>query len=154
MYAQGGETLRKETGYYIKTINGIMEKQFNRKLKEYDLTKSQFDILLYLWKHPNEDVKQRDLENFFKVSNPTITGILDRLQDKGLIARVHCPSDKRIHHIVLTEKCGEFMQNLAMQKPYLEKNVETILGKEETDLLKALLDKVLNGLLEKEEFDA
>lgn len=57
-----------------------------REAARYDLTPAQASILMYLEKadHP---VNQRELENYFRLSNPTVTGLMKRMEAKGFIRR-------------------------------------------------------------------
>ena len=52
----------------------------NEGLKKYDLTKSQRDVLGYLHFTDKDPVIQKDIEEHFHISNPTVTGILNRLE--------------------------------------------------------------------------
>ena len=76
----------------------------NEGLKKYDLTKTQRDILGYLHFTDKNPVIQKDIEEHFHISNPTVTGILNRLEQKGFIERKQSLKDKRVRTIVLTKK--------------------------------------------------
>ena len=75
----------------------------NEGLKKYDLTKTQRDILGYLHFTDKNPVIQKDIEEHFHISNPTVTGILNRLEQKGFIERKQSLKDKRVRTIVLTK---------------------------------------------------
>ena len=93
-----------EIGFYLSLIKKKMDKHMNEGLKKYDLTKTQRDILGYLHFTDKNPVIQKDIEEHFHISNPTVTGILNRLEQKGFIERKQSLKDKRVRTIVLTKK--------------------------------------------------
>jgi len=58
-----------------------------------------------------------DVSRLMHVSNPTVTGLIDRLEKSGYVKRVPCKCDRRVTNITPTKK-GE-----AMAKTFL-KNVQ------------------------------
>ena len=92
-----------EIGFYLSLIKKKMDKHMNEGLKKYDLTKTQRDILGYLHFTDKNPVIQKDIEEHFHISNPTVTGILNRLEQKGFIERKQSLKDKRVRTIVLTK---------------------------------------------------
>ena len=49
-------------------------------------------------------MEQGDIEEALKLSNPTVSGTLDRLERKGLVKRLPDPENRRVNQIALTEK--------------------------------------------------
>lgn len=145
--AEGSE---KTVNFYFRTINNLMRKSLNRQLKDLDLTKSQLDILSYL-AHQKEPVIQRDIENFFHISNPTVTGLLNRLEQKGYIERKSCESDKRIRFIQLTEKELELRKRFERDKFGIDAACKEILSDEEEKELICSLKKLMKYLVKKED---
>ena len=78
------------------------------------------------------------------VSNPTVTGILNRLEHKGLIERVECPSDARVRNIVVTEKALEIDKQLQIKFREAEEELIASLSEKEADELQRLLKKILH----------
>ena len=69
-----------------------MEKNLNKELEIIDLTSMQAHVLIYLYKNKNNIINQRDIEREFELTNPTVNGILNRLENKGFIAKA--PKEK------------------------------------------------------------
>ncbi|WP_455544193.1 MarR family winged helix-turn-helix transcriptional regulator [Intestinibacter sp.] len=95
--------------YLFKQIHLKFEYNRNKNLEKYNLTSAQMDILVYLNNNKDLSVTQRDLEIALKVKNPTITGILNRLEEKKLINRRKNLNDKRSKIISLTDKSCKIM---------------------------------------------
>ena len=109
--------MRRHIGFLLKQANLLHQMQLNQIFKEFDLTASQTFSLIYLFeaKRAQKEVNQKDIEREMDVSNPTVTGILNRLEHKGLIERVECPSDARVRNIVVTEKALEIDKQLQIK---------------------------------------
>ena len=79
----------------LKMIQKTFEERRNKHLSKYNLTSSQQEILFYLGFHEGEPIHQREIEKWFRLKNPTVTGILNRLEEKGFIVRKTKENDKR-----------------------------------------------------------
>ena len=82
-------------GFLIKQINNVYEKDLNEKLKGLGITASQCAVLDYLFHTSKDEVSQRDVERHLSLKNPTVTGILKRLDEKGYIFCVPNENDRR-----------------------------------------------------------
>ncbi|MDD7282110.1 MarR family winged helix-turn-helix transcriptional regulator [Floccifex sp.] len=137
-------------GLYINMISRNLKNKVDEKLKEIDLTKSQSDILHYLSLHEHEYVVQKDLEKAFQISNPTVTGLLNRLEQKGYIKRISNPNDKRAKQIILQDKARDV---LSMVENQIEENENILLKgftKQEADDFLKYINKALNNLTKEE----
>lgn len=91
----------KDRGLRVMVLLGIIGKmqrvQADRELEKLGLTSVQMEVLMYLLKREHEGcgVTARELERRFRVSNPTMSGILKRLEKKGMIERTASEKDKR-----------------------------------------------------------
>lgn len=140
-------------GFYFRRINQAIEKIVNRKSKSMDLTKSQCDLLSYLYKNRNQKIIQRDIEHYFHISNPTVTGILNRLSQKGYIERVKSEDDRRVHYIQITQKTNDLCSCFLTQKEMIDKMLTQGLDNQEKIVLKDLLSRVLDNLITIEKED-
>lgn len=75
----------------------------NRELTDLELTAAQGRIIGYLTHH-EELPCARDLEDFFDLSHPTVSGLLSRMEDKGFIRLLPDGRDRRVKRIHLLEK--------------------------------------------------
>lgn len=76
---------RLPIGFLFKQINNVYEKDINNQLKGIGITSSQCEVLNYLFRCDKEEVNQKDIEKALSLKNPTVTGILQRLDEKGYI---------------------------------------------------------------------
>ncbi len=73
-------------------------------VRQSGLTHAQFDIIATLGNTPGMTYKE--LGDKTLITKGTLTGVIERLEQKGLVARVRCCDDKRSFHVRLTP-CGE-----------------------------------------------
>jgi len=88
---------------WVKLISDYIEKAANQHLKPFNLTLSQIRILNFLRERKGEKTSQKDIEDYFEVTHPTVIGILKRLERKGFVTSEFDSEDKRVKNIYLTE---------------------------------------------------
>ncbi len=76
-----------------------------------DLTMPQLKVLLLLGRHGSAPVSW--LASRMDVSPPNITGILDRLEQRGWVRRMSDPQDRRVVRIVLTSEGERLLHELS-----------------------------------------
>lgn len=134
-------------GRMIKIISNYMDKSCNNDLSQINMTRSQMGTLIYLHKCKNKniEVNQVDIEKEFKLKNPTVTGILNRLEDKGYIMRVSSNKDKRYKKIELTSSGVEIVENGKSKAEKLEDELVSNLSQSEKEKLRELLIKMVEN---------
>jgi DNA-binding MarR family transcriptional regulator len=119
-------------------------KQFQRRtMREASLTPAQYFILSLLWEKDRMPFK--DLAAASLTSRPTITGIVDSLEKKGLVTREPNPGDRRSLLVSLTEK-GRTLRQATPTLETIFMSCCSSLTLSETQQLSTLLQK-LNGTL-------
>ncbi len=88
--------------YLLTTAQHTVFQYLNGKLADYDVTPSQYGVLSCLWQREFATPKQ--ISEILCLETSTISGVLDRMQKKGLIDRVINKEDRREVRVVPTEK--------------------------------------------------
>lgn len=127
----------------IKKSSLTFDKLSNQLLTPYDLTSSQFKILMVLYHAPGDSVRQADIESKFSMTNPTVTGLVQKLEGKDLVKRVPHPKDKRSKVLVLTERAMDMKDELLALADSLEQQMTAKLTGAERERLASLLEKML-----------
>ena len=78
-------------------------------------------------------------------SNPTVTGILKRMERKGLITRVVGSRDRRCKEVRLTEKCARLGERLHPKAGTMIDQMFQGFTQEEFDTLNCLLRRLLEN---------
>ena len=139
---------RKTIGFLFKQINNVYEKEFNNRLKRLGITSSRCEVLDFLLQSSKDEVTQRDIERALNLKNPTVTGLLKRLDEKGFILSVPSGKDKRCKNIYLTEKAYDIQRRMEMERKKLDKMLTLGMTKKEIDALYKMLNRVLYNIAE------
>ena len=78
--------------------------------KELGVSIPQLLILQYLSDQEDYKAFAKDIKEYINLNASTISGIISRLEIKGLIAKLPKPNDKRAIYIVLTAKGADLLQ--------------------------------------------
>ena len=132
----------------IKLIYKLIKKQIEKDTEELGLTCSQSGILIYILLNKETPVNQRDIEREFNLSNPTVNGILNRLEKKDFIKRIISLEDKRVKNIIPLKKAEEFEIKLENFKNINNKIMIRNINEQELNLFYNVLEKIKNNLKE------
>ena len=93
-------------GYRIKLLSQLMARRFQEQLDQFDLTIFHWVVLCCLWKEDGLAISSIG-EKLQQVGG-TLTGVLDRMESRGLIRRERDLHDRRIWRIWLTDDGRNF----------------------------------------------
>ncbi len=113
---------------------------FKEHLLPYGITPVQHLILETLWEE--EGLTASEIGKRLVLDNATLSGVLDRMSEKGWILKTTDEADKRFIRIYLTGKAKKLKPSILGER---EKSNEEILGSlnlEEKVLIKRLLKDV------------
>lgn len=130
-------------GVIVKQINNLYEKEFNALLKTIGITASQCAVLDFLFYTDKEEVNQKDIETSLSLQNPTVTGLLKRLDEKGYILSVPSATDRRRKKIYLTEKAYDIRRVVEHSRKAIDKRLTYGLNEKEKTSLYKTLEKIL-----------
>ena len=128
----------------IKKLSLEIDKLSNPILEPYDLTNSQYKILKFLLAESGKAVRQVDIEHYFSMTNPTVTGLVHALEKKGMIERRTNPDDSRSKILLPTQKTLDMRDLLCSLGEKLESELTNSLSSEEKQELLRLLNKLLH----------
>ncbi|MFT5023173.1 MAG: DNA-binding MarR family transcriptional regulator [Colwellia sp.] len=127
---------------------GLHSKQLN---KTSGLTTPQLLIMLEIDK--TSGINSSQVAKNVNLSAATVTNILDRLENKGLVSRVRSTQDKRKVSLYLTENGKALLLNApqALQEHFIE-NFANLAQWEQSQLLSSM--ERLAGMMDANEIDA
>lgn len=139
---------RLPVGFLFKQINTVYEKDINNQLKGIGITSSQCEVLDYLFHCDKEEVNQKDIERALNLKNPTVTGLLQRLDEKGYVLIVPNGKDKRKKNVYLTEKAYDIQKRMESDRRRIDKNLTLGMSRREVQALQKMLNRVLYNVSE------
>jgi MarR family transcriptional regulator, lower aerobic nicotinate degradation pathway regulator len=110
-------------GHYVRRLQQIAVAAFMQETADQGLTPVQFAALQTIANGPGLD--QRTLAATIAFDTSTIAGVIDRLEDRGLVLRRAAPSDRRVRQLTLT-RAGRTL--LAASVPGMLRAQERILA--------------------------
>ena len=139
-----------EGGFLITKIHHLAGRIFFRMLKEYglgDINPGQGRILFALWKE--DGIPIQELARRTQLGKSTLTSMLDRLEQAGLLRRIPSKKDRRKILIKVTEKQREMQRayedvSLEMARLFYQGFSMTEIEKFE-EYLKRILDNLVEG---------
>lgn len=120
--------------YLLMASQGLFQRKVMARLAEHGLTAGQPKVLDYLGLHDGS--VQKAIAAGCQIEPATLTGILSRMEEKGLLYRQMENGDRRSLHVYLTEE-GKKKQKLVRQT--LEDLTQELLGDMQSDERQALL---------------
>ena len=117
------------------------------RVSRYDVTPVQAHVLMYLHQHGGQ-APQRELTEFLRAKPSTVNGILDRMEEKGLVRRSVIGEDARRRLITLTDKGRE--QQSRFTESFLANEEAMVRGfsPAERETLLELLERIVENLQE------
>jgi DNA-binding MarR family transcriptional regulator len=91
----------------------------------WDISPSQFNILNVL-RDNSDGLTQMELSRLLITHRSNVTGLVDRLEERGLIQRKDNPDDRRAYRVVLTAAGRKLINQIL---PEYHEAAETIWGK-------------------------
>ena len=134
------DPIADELSELIFHVAGRLRGGFNAAAAELGLPPAQALVLANL----SEPTPMRELAEWLSCEPSNVTGIVDGLERRGLVARRPDPADRRVKHVVLTEE-GERGQ--AELRARGRAQAHALFGQVETEKehLRDLLASVLAG---------
>lgn len=131
-------------GFSIHKAAARLRHALGQHLRQFELTPEQFGLLGRLWEQ--EGLSQRELADRLFKDKPTITRMLETLDQRGLIRREHHDHDRRVFRVFLTAA------GRALELPVLEalkdfrSQAYRGLSPEEQERTKAHMDQICRNL--------
>ena len=129
-------------GNLIKHLNKMFEQQINE-----NVTRSQMEVLVYTYiKNKNGiEVNQVDLEKDLNLKNPTVTGLISRLEKKGYMKREKSSKGPNYKSVLITDEGIRIIEEGKRITDNVEKEMFSVLDKDEKKELTRLLQKVIDS---------
>lgn len=134
------ETAQEAVTKLIRVVDAIT-RSLDRTFARFDLTGPQYNVLRIL-RGAGEPLPTMKLAGRMLQKTPGVTGLLDRLEEKGLVQRKRSTEDRRVWLCSITE---EGLQRLdEMELPVREANRYAVRGASRKELqeLMELMDRI------------
>jgi DNA-binding MarR family transcriptional regulator len=121
----------------LRQLMFTVKQNVHHHYKEMNVTGPQGMLMGTLAHHG--EMKVSDLSEKLGLSNSTVSGIIDRLENQGLVVRTRSKEDRRVVYVNVTSEFKKGSQNRFNE---IEKMFESMMGKATSEEL----DQILQGL--------
>jgi DNA-binding MarR family transcriptional regulator len=101
---------KMRVGRELRSLNNMIRRyfEFSSHRKEIEtVTGNNGWIISFVADRADQDIYQKDIENYFTITRSTASRVLSLMEQKGLIQRQAVAQDARLKKIVLTQKALE-----------------------------------------------
>ena len=104
-------SLERDFGFLINDVARMLKIHADQKARQFGMTRAQWGVLFRLERH--EGLKQSELAELLDIQPITLTRLIDRLCDNGLIERRSDPHDRRAKRLFLTPAARPLLDKLS-----------------------------------------
>ena len=131
-------------GYRVKLLSQLYTRRLNEAFSSYDITHFHWVVLCCLWEE--DGLPTSVLGNRLRQVGGTLTGVLDRMETRGLVQRKRDQSDRRVWRIWLTDAGQELRETLTPIVLALREELLQGVTEEERRMLSRVVDQVITNL--------
>ncbi len=138
-------------GVRLSVLSRAFRRRLDEKLLERGLTGVQFSVLGQLIRMENEggtEISQKDLERVRRVTHPTMTEIIKRLEKKELIRCETSGRDRRRKRVISTEKARCLLGEVGLFDQEVFLDLSAGLSPEEVEQFLNCVDVMLKNAAE------
>ena len=135
--------LEECVNYLLTTAQHSVFLKMTEKLSVFDLTPVQYAVLYCLWE--NDKRSPKEIAERLKLENSTISGILERMEKKGLIERSISKEDRRYIRVMVTEKGASLKDAVLAAVEEVNNEVMSVFSDKDREMLKSWL-RLLAGI--------
>ncbi|MFC7685606.1 MarR family winged helix-turn-helix transcriptional regulator [Ureibacillus sp. GCM10028918] len=124
----------------LSRANKAINEVTNQFFQQHGLNPTEFAVLELLYHKGRQPLQQ--IGNKILLASGSITYVIDKLEKRGYLDRVSCPSDRRVTFAEITESGAEFMKKLFPEHEVNLHELLSVLTPEEKDTAIELLKKL------------
>jgi DNA-binding MarR family transcriptional regulator len=139
-------------GFLINDTARLYRRTLDSTLRDLGLTSLQWRTVARLRREPG--MRQSELADLLEVEPITLSRMIDRLADGGMVCRKPDPNDRRAWNLYLTDKADGLIRQLQVEANHVEDRALAGLSPDERQVLAGLVERVRANLSRKEAVDA
>jgi MarR family transcriptional regulator, organic hydroperoxide resistance regulator len=131
-------------GYRLKLVSQILTRQLQEELEPYGLTPFHWLVLNCLW--DQDGLPTSELGDRLRQVGGTLTGVIDRMEERRLVRRERDLNDRRVWRIWLTESGRQLEEVLPAHALKLRERLMQGFAEEEQKQFSDMVDRMLVNL--------
>ncbi|WP_017316811.1 MarR family winged helix-turn-helix transcriptional regulator [Mastigocladopsis repens] len=131
-------------GYKLKLASQLMYRDFLERLEPYGLTPFHYLVLCCLWEE--DGLSTSGIAEKLGQLGATLTGVVDRMEDRQLVYRQRDPEDRRLVRIWLTREGEQLKEVLPSIGEQTINRAMKGISKADQELISNLLDQIVSNV--------
>ncbi len=131
-------------GFLLNDTARLFRRAFNARVRDCGVTALQWRMLIYLGR--NQGIRQGPLAELIEVEPITLSRMIDRLSDAGLVERRADPTDRRAWQLYLTPRAQPMLDGMRQTAEALNAEATEGMSDAERSQLSALVERVRANL--------
>ena len=107
-------TPRAKFSFLVHDVSRLRRTFFDQALKPLGITRAQYWALGNISRHTEDGMIQTKLAHILETGKVSVGGLIDRLEDSGLVYRQRDKADRRVKRVFMTEKGFEMLDHIAV----------------------------------------
>lgn len=112
-------------------------------------TPTQMKVLGYMIDNYGKEIYQKDLEEKLDLSRATISDVLKRMENNGLITRLQNENDVRSKRIILSDGANKVFEKGIERIDYIEKKAIKDISQGDLEVFIEVINKMIKNIYEK-----
>jgi MarR family transcriptional regulator for hemolysin len=113
--------IHREFAFQITDVARLLKTYADQRARQYGISKAQWTVLVRIERQ--EGLKQSELAEMLDLQPISLTRVLDRLAENGLIERRADPNDRRANRLYLTAAARPMLDHLSVLATDMMKTV-------------------------------
>src|SRR6478752_8269876 len=105
------QPIKREFAFTIMDVARLLKTYADQRARQFGISRAQWAVLIRIDR--SEGLKQTELADMLDLQPITLTRLLDRLAENGLIERRSDPNDRRANRLYLTPAAKPLLEQLA-----------------------------------------
>lgn len=123
----------------MQTSKSVQERMRLEIIKK-NLSITEFSVLEVLYNKGKQTIQL--IGNSILISSGSMTYVIDKLEQRGLLNRSACPDDRRVIHVTLTDEGIDLMKEIMPKHQELVDYMLGSLNDDEAEIMVKLLKKI------------
>jgi DNA-binding MarR family transcriptional regulator len=130
--------------FLIAKVHQKLLTSLQKSFSESGIEVTPIQVMLLFFLQQNNGLSLTQISQGLMLENPTVTGLIDRLEKSGYVKRSDHPSDRRVYLVHLTEKGNKVAKKALPIVKKLNEEINKGYSKEEIEDFKKVLIGAFN----------
>lgn len=130
--------------YVVHELHRLLRRRFDLVTQPHGLTMPQWRALWQLYQQ--DGLSQTELAGRIDTDPMTVSGLMERLEAKGLVDRRPDPRDSRVKTVLITESARQLVGDLKAQMEQAQRDAFVGISDDERQVMMQALEKLRGNL--------